>query len=51
MVIGLSADAVVGEFGPDDEPEGMSGVSSGAGFNFGLAYRFSIGLRLDFSSY
>jgi hypothetical protein len=41
MVLGLSADAVVGDFGPEDEPGGMSGASGGAGVNWIIAYRFS----------
>lgn len=41
LVVGLSADAVGGNFGPDDEPGGMDGVSVGAALNFDLAHRFN----------
>jgi hypothetical protein len=46
MVAGLSADAVGGSFGPDDEPGGMDGVSVGAAFNFEIAQRFNDRLEL-----
>ena len=41
IVLGASVDAVGGEFGPDDEPEGMSGIIPGAGLNVELAHRYS----------
>jgi len=46
VVVGLSADAVGGEFGPDDESGSMSGASAGAGFNVEMSYRANDRLEL-----
>jgi hypothetical protein len=46
MVAGISADAVVGDFGPEDEPWGMDGVSVGAALNFDISHRFNDRLEL-----
>ncbi len=41
FVVGLSAEALGGDFGADDEPGSMSGLALGAGFNGELSHRLN----------
>lgn len=41
MVLGLSAEGLGGSYGPDDEPDSISGLYLGAGFNWEIAHRFN----------
>jgi hypothetical protein len=46
IVVGASANAIVGDFGPDDEPGGMSGVETGVAMNIDMARRLTQRLEL-----